>query len=274
MKHLLAIVATLLVTVTTHADTIRLRSGQSITGQVLGYSNSAFQVQDIHGAATTINSVNVDTIIFEKGGASAILETRTKGKLEGKVSQYEKAAFLFKNAQGASEQIPAMLVTSAGFNGASSGGEGDNAPAVKVITHGSQVDLIKHLVPGKVTIIDFYADWCGPCRAASPILERMTKDDAGVVLRKVDIVNWGSAVAKQFNIRSIPHIKVYDGTGKIVYEGGFSPEIAKQAVAKAKGKPEDNRSQPSVKKRVRYNHLSSPFEHTPNRRRGTLTGML
>ena len=55
-----------------------------------------------------------------------------------------------------------------------------------------------------------------------------------MVLRKVDIKDWSSAVAKQFTIHSIPHINLYDGKGQLVYDGGFSAEAVKQAITKAK----------------------------------------
>ncbi len=87
---------------------------------------------------------------------------------------------------------------------------------VEVISHGAQVDINQHLVPGNVTVIDFYADWCGACRQLSPNLEQMTRSDAEIALRKIDIVNWKTTVVQQFNIHSIPQVNVYDRRGRLV----------------------------------------------------------
>src|SRR5438093_8553455 len=70
----------------------------------------------------------------------------------------------------------------------------------EVIAHGAQVDISKHLALGNVTVVDFYADWCGPCRQLSPSLEQMARTDPEIALRKIDIVNFNTAVVKQFHI--------------------------------------------------------------------------
>lgn len=104
-----------------------------------------------------------------------------------------------------------------------------------VIAHGQRVDLSKHLVRGKVTIIDFYADWCGPCRLIAPLLEQLAKSDPKIVLRRIDIINWQSPVAKQFNLDAIPHVQIYDRKGKLIGAvTGVDPDAVQAYVAKAK----------------------------------------
>jgi len=106
---------------------------------------------------------------------------------------------------------------------------------IQVISHGAQVDVNQHLVRGNVTVIDFYADWCGPCRQLSPSLEQMVRDDPEIVLRKIDIVNWKTAVVQQFNIHSIPQMNVYDRSGRLVGTVlGGDLERVKSYVAQAK----------------------------------------
>src|SRR6058998_1569812 len=86
----------------------------------------------------------------------------------------------------------------------------------EVISHGAQVDINRHLALGNVTVVDFYADWCGPCRRLTPSLEQMAMSDPQVALRKIDIVNWRTPVAQQFNIHSVPQVNVYNRGGHLV----------------------------------------------------------
>ncbi len=58
----------------------------------------------------------------------------------------------------------------------------------------------------KVAIVDFWAEWCGPCRAVGPIVEELSKEYEGrAVIGKVDVDN-NPETAMKYGIRSIPTI--------------------------------------------------------------------
>lgn len=64
-------------------------------------------------------------------------------------------------------------------------------------------------------LVDFWAEWCGPCHALSPVIESLSDDyDGRVKVAKVD-VDANRQVASQFGIRSIPTVMLFD-RGQVV----------------------------------------------------------
>ena len=75
----------------------------------------------------------------------------------------------------------------------------------------------------KPTLVDFYADWCGPCKVMSPIIEQTknTLGDTATVL-KINIDN-NQEVARKYQIRSIPTLMIFK-EGEVVWRQSGVPQ--------------------------------------------------
>lgn len=68
---------------------------------------------------------------------------------------------------------------------------------------------------GKPVVIDFWAEWCGPCRMVGPIVDELaTEYDGKVIIGKVDVDN-NDEITSQFGIRNIPTILFFKN-GEVV----------------------------------------------------------
>lgn len=78
-------------------------------------------------------------------------------------------------------------------------------------------------VPGKHAVVDFYADWCGPCQGMKPILEDLSEECPEVAFYKVN-VDEQQALAVQFGISSIPTFCFFDGGALVQIVIGAQPK--------------------------------------------------
>ncbi|MDB4960121.1 MAG: hypothetical protein JWP01_120 [Myxococcales bacterium] len=77
-------------------------------------------------------------------------------------------------------------------------------------------------VPGKLTIFDFWAPWCEPCKILEPALVEIARAHPDTVaIRRIDVVDWDSAAAAKYLTPggfNLPHLKIYDARGQLVLE--------------------------------------------------------
>ena len=90
---------------------------------------------------------------------------------------------------------------------------------IRVISRGEPINLRDHLVPGKYTLFDYYADWCPPCQELAPRLEELARRHPNLAVRKIDIVDWDHPVAEQQGVRDLPYLRLYDPGGRLIQEG-------------------------------------------------------
>lgn len=80
-------------------------------------------------------------------------------------------------------------------------------------------------------IVDFYADWCGPCKMVAPVLEELAKEYEGkIVIYKVDTEK-EYELASVFGIQSIPTFLFINSEGKPTLQpGAFPKKVFKQVI--------------------------------------------
>ena len=75
----------------------------------------------------------------------------------------------------------------------------------------------------KVVLLDFYADWCGPCRMVGPVIEEIAKEREDIVVGKVN-VDEENELAGRFGVFSIPTLVVMKDGKVVAQEAGAKPK--------------------------------------------------
>ncbi len=108
--------------------------------------------------------------------------------------------------------------------------------SVQLNKPGEPVELEPALASGYVTVVDFWSESCGACTIVGGMLAVQVAYAPDVLIRKIDVGDGFTAVAKQFKIGALPHYNVYDKARRLRYvlvgnDCLKAPEIAKQLAA-------------------------------------------
>ena len=91
---------------------------------------------------------------------------------------------------------------------------------IQSLPPGEKINFKKEVVPGKITIFDFTAKWCGPCRVYTPKVEQLLLKYPNRAVREADILEWDSDLGKQLTsehqMPSLPFTLIFDDRGKLL----------------------------------------------------------
>ena len=91
---------------------------------------------------------------------------------------------------------------------------------IKITTENFESEVIRSDVP---VLLDFYADWCGPCRLLGPVVEQIAQEPAHIKVGKIN-VDEDPQLAMRFQVSSIPLLVVMNG-GEVVNQSlGVRPK--------------------------------------------------
>src|SRR5271166_6604462 len=98
---------------------------------------------------------------------------------------------------------------------------GDSSVTAKVTDASFDTDVIKSDEP---VVVDFWAEWCGPCRMIAPALEEIASDLKGKVKIAKLNVDENRAVAGKYGIRSIPTLMIFNNGKSVATKVGACPK--------------------------------------------------
>ena len=95
--------------------------------------------------------------------------------------------------------------------------------APKIVSDASFSDDV--LLSEKPVVVDFWAEWCGPCKMVAPILEEIASENDSIVIAKLN-VDENPQTAASYGITSIPTMNVYSGGQVVKTIIGAKPKAA------------------------------------------------
>jgi thiol-disulfide isomerase/thioredoxin len=167
---------------------------------------------------------------------------KTKGVAKATFDK-QKVELTVKLEDGVPDDVVTTAVERAGFKALVGPGQGAYLPHPEypagadvawLSRDGSAVGPLPKLrAPGKYTVFDVYADWCGPCRAVDERLREIVAARADVAVRKLNVVEFESPLGKELGSRleALPYVIVFTPSGKRIDIAGADMEKLDKALA-------------------------------------------
>lgn len=96
-------------------------------------------------------------------------------------------------------------------------------------------ETFETMIPGDLTLVDFWASWCGPCQMFGPIFEQVSNEQTDVNFVKFEIDDTNRKVPAKFGIRSIPSVLAFkNGELKEARSGLMDAETLTQWIKELK----------------------------------------
>ena len=159
-------------------------------GHIDGAMNINWRSPDFEAEAQKLNKVNTVYVYCLSGGRSASAAGKLSSMGFKQIVELDGGILKWK-----SENLPVV-----------SGSTSNNGYDVAAYE-----DLID---ANKLVIVDFYADWCGPCKKLKPILEEIDKENEDVVIVRID-VDKNQQLATTLRIDALPTLKLYKGKRQV-----------------------------------------------------------
>lgn len=91
-----------------------------------------------------------------------------------------------------------------------------------MIVHDFEISKLEELVSEGLVLLDFYADWCGPCKMLSPELDVVAKNISDIKIYKVNVDN-NPEIARKYGVMSIPTLVLYKDGNIVNKRMGYMP---------------------------------------------------
>ncbi len=102
----------------------------------------------------------------------------------------------------------------------------------------SEITFNTFLSENRFAVVDFWAEWCGPCKRVAPVIEALSHEMSGLVAFAKCNTDEAPRIARQFNITAIPTIILY-ANGKMIdrVTGAVPKETLRSVILRAFGLP-------------------------------------